>query len=331
MKKKRQIVKIIEDICNEKKYNLQKFSDDWIMQIKNKQKNCFIIGYRFPNNDSAIAKICDDKSALASVLEANNIACVPHLYFENPCSTMYDNDGMYSQLFSLLNKYGELVCKANTGSGGNAVYLVKSKKELEMNINKIFNATRAMAVSPKINIKNEYRVIIENNRAHLIYSKQRPYVVGDGLSSIHELCASLKIDKEDKIKSLDYDQIPANGEKITVAWKHNLGQGSTPELVNDEAKIFDLTKFALHTANALNINFASIDIIQDENDTYKILEINSGVMMESFSKQNKDNYNTAKHIYESAIADYFNEDKQTTTTYNIYEEISDKINKELDY
>ena len=325
---KRQLTKIVEEICNEKNFELKKYSDDWIMQINNNNgKNCFIFGYKFPNNNAAISRICDDKAALASVLRDGNIPCVSHEYFEYPNSPMNGDGGIYTNLFDMLEKYGELVCKTNSGSGGSSVYLVKTKKELETAAFKILGSTRAMAVSPKVDIQNEYRIIVENKRALLIYSKERPSVIGDGHSTVAELMTGMNVNKDDLIGSLNYNIVPSFGEKVTVAWKHNLGQGSLPVLVSDEQDIHRLAKFALDTAKFLNLDFASIDIVRDKQDNYKILEINSGIMMENFSKLSKDNYEIAKHIYKSAIQDYFGENVVNQQK-NIYEEISDKINAE---
>ena len=305
---KRQIVKIIEEICVDKGYSLSKFSDEWILQITNKKgQNCFIFGYKFPNNNASIAKICDDKSALADVLEKGNIPRVPHIYIEFPNSPLNSDDGIYSKLFEMLDKYGELVCKTNSGSGGSNIYSVKTRKQLESVTFKIFNSSRAIAVSPKIDIQNEYRVIVEDKKALLVYRKVRPYVIGNGKSKISELMIDMNIPKSDMIESLDYSSIPMPGETVTVAWKHNLGQGSKPELIKDDKILKKLIIIALSTAKYLNLNFASIDIICDNNNNYKILEINSGVMMENFSRSSSENYQLSKKIYTSAIESYFSQ------------------------
>ena len=324
---KRQLVKIVEEICDINHLDLVKYSDDWILQIKNKGKpDCFIFGYKFPNNNASISKLCDDKSALSSVLESKKIPCVPHIYFEGTKSSMVDNDGIFSKLFQMFDRYGSLVCKTNSGSGGNNVFLCQTKKELESATFDILRSSRSMAVSPKINIKNEYRIIIENNRALLIYSKERPHVIGDGQSTIGELINMIDpINANDRIVNLDQKIIPKQGEKITVAWKHNLGQGSLPILINDEKEIHTLAKFALRTAKSIGLQFASVDIIKDSNDNYMILEINSGVMMETFSKLTPEYYEIAKHIYEKAIFDFWNSKKKFKK--NIYELASDEIIK----
>lgn len=115
----------------------------------------------------------------------------------------------------------------------------------------------------------------------------------------------MKISDNNKIAQLDYWRVPKINEIVTVSWKHNLAQGSKPDIdlpIEIKAQLKDI---ALHTATALDINFASIDILVDENNNYMVLEINSGVMMEKFSRESCENYIIAKSIYSDAIKHYF--------------------------
>jgi hypothetical protein len=41
-----------------------------------------------------------------------------------------------------------------------------------------------IAVSPYVEYETEYRCILLNNKIELVYSKQRPFVVGDGKSTV---------------------------------------------------------------------------------------------------------------------------------------------------
>lgn len=81
-------------------------------------------------------------------------------------------------------------------------------------------------------------------------------------------------------------------------WKFNLGQGATPELLGMPEKLKTL---ACQTSEALGIHFASIDIIETSEEQYQILEVNSGVMVENFSKISKKHYEQAKALYQKAI------------------------------
>ena len=57
--------------------------------------------------------------------------------------------------------------------------------------------------------------------------------------------------------------------------------------------------------NAIGLNFVSVDIVELEGGELKILEVNSGVMMENLVKLEKDGYEIAKRIYEQAIDNMF--------------------------
>lgn len=324
---KRQLVTLIEEICKEDGFKFESFSDNWIIQLTNTDGDkALIYGYKFPNNGAAVSKVCDDKAGLSDILKANSIPHVRHLYFEGPKSPMVGENGLFTVLFSLLKKHGKLVLKSNSGSGGTSVHKCETIKELEMATFDLLKSHRSMTVAPYIDIENEYRVIIENGKAMVIYAKQRPNVVGDGVSNIETLIKNNHLEDIEVLKDIDLNYVPNKDETITISWKHNLGQGSLPIMVKDPHLILTLSKFALKTAKTLNLNFASIDIVKDKNGGYKILEINSGIMMETFSKLNEENYNIAKHIYRSAIYDYFNlPHKDNTKT--IYEVLSEDVLK----
>ncbi|MDR0300165.1 MAG: ATP-grasp domain-containing protein [Streptococcaceae bacterium] len=102
----------------------------------------------------------------------------------------------------------------------------------------------------------------------------------------------------------EYRVIILNGEiqliyskQIQEGWKHNLGLGAKPLVIQSNKALEELAK---QTALTLNINFASIDIIEVAGEL-KVLEVNSGVMMEKFSAESDKNYQIAKQIYRKAI------------------------------
>lgn len=303
---RRQLVKIVKEICQEHNISLQSFSDEWILELTTNSRTMYIYGYKFPNNNASIEQICNDKSALSDILNAHNIPHVPHYYFISPNNQLdMDPNGDCGKMQALLHQYGTLVCKPNAGTGGRNVYKVSSRRELEHYSHEIFSKSRAMAVAPYREILAEYRIIIVNSNVGVIYTKIRPSVTGNGVDSIKRLIeknfslAGVEIDDE-----LDILRIPVPGEIVEVSWKHNLGQGAHPVIVSDDAKKEELTTLALSCADILEAEFMSIDIIEDECGL-EILEINSGVMMENFAKSSFQNYLIAKDIYEKAIIKYF--------------------------
>jgi len=293
--------KIIKEICLEEGFELSCFSADWIFVIKKEGKSRNILAFQFDLNTAAVQAICKDKCAASDVLSHYGIPCVEHLFFTNPLSGYLPKSGNYKYLHELLAKHQKLVCKPNAGASGTNVFPVADSGELERAMAKIFKSADSMAVSPYHEIEKEFRLIVLDGKVKLAFSKEIPFVKGDGRSTLAELMsksgiAALPADMGDISLStvLEVDEIWKYG------WKHNLAHGAVPQVVNDEALISELSKLALRASEALNIKFASIDIIRSA-DSYKILEINGGVMMEHFASASPENYTKAKAIYKEAI------------------------------
>lgn len=306
----RSIVKIIKEICSEHGISYESFSYDWIFRLSCNNNVAHIFGYQFDNNSATSQLICADKCATSDILLFNGVPAVKHVFFMSPININYVGvSGNWERVIELLNNHGKLVCKTNEGSGGGNVYLISDQFELEKAVHKIFSHSRAMAVCPFHEILNEYRVVVLNNKVKIIYSKQIPYLIGDGESTLRQLLISYAQAHIDC--PLDFNvpvdenmTILNDGEKYHLNWKHNLGQGATPVIVRDEGVIKNLSELALQAVKAVNIMFASVDIIQTEGK-FMVLEINSGVMMEHFSQTDADHYLIAKNIYREAIESMF--------------------------
>jgi glutathione synthase/RimK-type ligase-like ATP-grasp enzyme len=239
-------------------------------------------------------------------LKLGQVPVVEHTFFMSPVNIKYVGvSGNWSKLCKLLNFHRKIVCKSNEGTGGNDVYLVSNQFELENAAHKIYSRSRSMAVCPFYEIENEFRIVVLDEKIKLIYRKNIPFIVGDGISTLRQLLvAYLKENMECpvsfNIPDEDYLKVLNSGKKYYLHWKHNLGQGANPEIVQNEELVERLSDLALRAAQAVNVHFASIDIIETNNQ-YLVLEINSGVMMEHFSQLNNSNYQIAKRIYKEAI------------------------------
>jgi len=100
------------------------------------------------------------------------------------------------------------------------------------------------------------------------------------------------------------DYIPKKDEKVTLGWKHNLCLGANPVVIAEPKLTKVLSELALKAARALNIKFASIDIVKI-GEEFKILEINSKVTMGNFAASSEENYQITKSIYKDAIEAMF--------------------------
>ena len=161
--------------------------------------------------------------------------------------------------------------KPNDGTGGDRVYKVTTPCELETAVFEIFQKSAYLAASPFEEIENEYRAVILDGEVRLLYTKKRPSLTGNGKSTVRELLLE-KMSASDVIRPEEFppaktlNRIPGAGERVLLNWRHNLGQD------------------VVETAEGL-----------------KVLEINSGVMMENFAGQDEESRQIAKEIYRDAI------------------------------
>lgn len=302
----RPFVAIINKICSENGIVLESFSYDWIFRLSKNGKVTHIFGYQFENNPATSQLICADKCATSDILLFNDVPAVKHDFFMSPTNINYVGvSGNWERILELLKKFGKVVCKTNEGSGCGSVYLVSNQFELERASHKIFSHSRTMAISPFYKIEKEFRVVILDGKIMLMYSKNIPFVVGNGTSTLRELFISYAQTHADfplNFNETDDDSgILEQGKKYYLNWKHNLGQSAYPKIIKDKSLVARLSELVLKAANAVNIKFASVDIIKIKEDDFLVLEINSGVMMDYFSQISSSNYQIAKNIYQEAI------------------------------
>ncbi|MCC6155589.1 MAG: hypothetical protein IT367_17600 [Candidatus Hydrogenedentes bacterium] len=106
------------------------------------------------------------------------------------------------------------------------------------------------------------------------------------------------------ITEMDFDltRVPEPGEIVPVNWRHNLGQGAVPQVIDESApEYMEITSLAIQAAASLGVALASVDIVATQ-DGYKVLEMNSGIMMESLVRFLPDGEALAYRFYDAIIA-----------------------------
>ena len=201
-----------------------------------------------------------------------------------------------------------VVIKPNNGTCGNNVIHTNNIEELNKEYKKIIEKNHSICICPFYDIKNEYRVIYLKEKQY-IYKKVKPIIIGDGEKTIKELLKDFNnsyFSKEENLKNenIDINYIPKKNEKIEYEWRFNLSKGAIIEDVNDEEKK-ELIKLVNKVIDVIDLDFVSIDIVKLENNEFKIMEINSGVMMENLINLKEDGEKIAKSIYEIAIQKMF--------------------------
>ena len=299
----RQLRKIIEDILDDLNksssdfYTIESFCDDWCLIIKKNNSECIkIFGYTFDLNDSVTCEICRDKAICSEILLKNNIPSVYHKVFYK------DNNFEDIALYCEKIKY-PVVVKKNDGGCGNYIFYTKNKEELKDNVQKIFIMDKILSIAKYEEIIDEYRFLMLNGELKLCYKKKRNHIVGDGVSTIKELL----MNKECNIPvNFNENIILKKGEIFIINWQHNLSHGAEPEIVNDVDP--EMLKIAKETVKVLNLKVGCVDIIINNSFEKKVLEVNSGLMMDNFSqckKRDFDYYDIAKNIYKKVILESF--------------------------
>lgn len=293
----RQIVQLIRQICQEQNIKLQEFSESWILKLTKDTKTTYVFGYRFESNSATTMAICNDKVATYMVLNDAGLPCIDHYFFMR--NHQYKQKHILQQILPYLNQYKTIVVKNNNGTGGRLIYKVTNKRQLNQALSKILAHSKFIAVSPFYQLDKEYRAIVCNGKVELIYEKVIPCVIGNGVSTVKQLIHELPY-KVKRQKNINLKYIPADGQAVKLNWKHNLSWGATANTDLDPSLKKQLTTLATSATKVLKANFVSVDMVLN-NGEYKILEVNSGIMMEKFSSFTEENYQKAKQIYTKAI------------------------------
>ncbi len=319
--RERILVTLLQEIAEEQGYTLTPFSQNWILRLEKDGQARHVFGFNFEINSAGAYMLAGDKAGISAVLTHNNIPCIEHRLFLNPSRATYiPEEGHWQAMMAYARegqKPGEglrpLVAKPNEGTGGIGVVKVTTQAELEKAAQNIFQKGQSVSLSPYHEIINEYRLVMLDGECQLAYNKQRPQLQGDGTSNLRTLIErgllTQQLTQAQAADAMEQHQgqlehVRDAGEQIPVGWKHNLSGGASPEQLQPSALLDTLLAIAQDAQRAINIRFASIDIVEVDG-ALQVLEINSGIMMEHFARYLPENRATAKAIYARAIEKMF--------------------------
>ncbi len=291
------LTKALTELCEEENIKFDSFSENWIFRLEKNNVVKFITGFKFPNNDMSVAEICNDKVGLSNILDFYNIENVKHIPIFD-----YDYKNIDDAFFyDILEKHGKIVIKENRGTCGRNIFIYDNIKDIRNKLEEMLKTEYLVAISPFHKIEFEYRMIMLNNKPEIIYGKKVKHVVGDGVKSIYELCVDNNITTEFLEKGFP-EKIPKKKEKVQLSNFHNLSKYGEFFAVDDEVILKKLSKIATEVTRNLGINFCSVDIV-DTLEGLKVLEVNSGVMAETYGSYG--NYENVKEMYRKAVLSCF--------------------------
>lgn len=294
-----EVQKIIKEICDEKGIKFKLVSKDWISILEKDGKAKYIVGYKFPLNDQSVSKVCDDKYALYEVMKEYNIPMAEHyIVFKG-----YDKQ----KVEEYCKKYAfNMVVQNNVGTCGRDMYHVQTKLELFQRLDELLEKEHSINISPFYNIKTEYRTIILKDKAELIYGKRKPTIYGDGKKTKYELLCEFNLKYFSKLDNIgDLKEVLPEGEKFEYNWQFNLSKGAMPFFEEDSKKLEKIKNMAKNVSDKLEISFASVDLMELEDGSLLLLEVNSGVMMKHIINNFENGRLIAKRIYTKVIEEMF--------------------------
>jgi glutathione synthase/RimK-type ligase-like ATP-grasp enzyme len=294
----RVFVSAVQKYCADNAIALETRSQGWLMVMRKGPRRHLAHGYDIGLNSAVAHRIANDKAATAELLEMNGIACVPHAFFPSPALSEYvPPAGTWQAMLDLLQQNPDgIVVKPNEGTNGRLVFKVLGRPALERAVNEILSLNLNLAISPYLEIKNEVRVILVDDRPVIVYGKSRPSVTGDGVHSILELAlAAMPAERLSAIvphlagdpDSATLDTVLPPGQHHALNWRHNLDAGAEPVLLQQGAVRERCVELAIRAAKTIDLRFGSIDVVEVD-DGWRILEINSGVVMEALGKTHPD-------------------------------------------
>lgn len=294
----RAFVNAVKKYCALHAISVEVRSQGWLIVMQRGPSRHFAYGYDLGLNNSVTHRIANDKAASAEVLQASGIPCVPHTLFLGPQLGKYIPPlGSWEAMLRILQQNPNgIVVKPNEGTSGHLVSRVRTKPGLELAVNRIFSSNLNLAISPYLEIEDEVRVVLLDDAPVIVYSKSRPSVTGDGMHSIVELAlAAVPVERlstvlPGMVEDADHvslDTVLPLGQRHALSWRHNLDSGAEPVLLEQGVMRESCVQIAIRAAQSIGLRFGSIDVVQVDG-AWRILEINSGVMMEALSKQHPD-------------------------------------------
>jgi glutathione synthase/RimK-type ligase-like ATP-grasp enzyme len=287
-------VEAITRYCARRDITLEVRSSGWLIMMQQGSARRLAFGYDLGLNGAVAHRIANDKAATSELLALSGIASVPHALFLNPrLNAHIPPAGSWEAMLDMLSEHpAGIVVKPNEGTSGRSVFLATSKPKLELAVHRIFASHASLAISPYLDIDDEVRVVVLDDEPLVVYSKNRPSIVGDGKRSLLELAISATSAEQraavlrgmaDDLTRHELDAIVPAGERRVLNWRHNLDSGAWPVLLQSGDIRDTCVALAVKAAKVIGIRFGSIDVIRADG-RWLVLEINSGVMMESLSR-----------------------------------------------
>ncbi len=241
-------------------------SGGWLIAMRRGEMRRFAFGYDIGLNSAIAHRLANDKSATAEALSLASVPCIPHHLFLNP-------------------KLGSNVVDA-------------AWREAMLGL--LHDNPQGLVVKPNEGTsgRSVFWVTTETELDH---------AAGDVFSMSTGLVISPYVEIENEVRVILLDHVPriVYSKQRGWDWRHNLDAGAKPVLLEDGEVRTACVGLAIDAASTIGIAFASIDLVRVDG-TWRVLEINSGVMMEALAKLYPE---LVQATYDAALDRVFGEER----------------------
>ncbi len=237
-------VDAITKYCTDHGITCEVRSQGWLIVMARDGMRRFALGYDLGLNSAISHRIASDKAATSDILAMSGIPCIVHAQFSNPVLATYAPAAGLNEAMRDLLRQHPLGVVVKPNEGTSGRLVFKVTKEPELD-----RAAREIFTS------------------HLSLAIS-PYV---------------EIEEEVRVVLIDDLPLVVYAKHRGTDWRHNLDLGARPVLLPSGEKREGCVALAVKAAQAIGIRFASVDIVRVAG-AWKVLEINSGVMMETLGQ-----------------------------------------------
>jgi glutathione synthase/RimK-type ligase-like ATP-grasp enzyme len=219
-------------------------SQGWLIVMQRGEQRRFALGYDLGLNSAISHRIASDKAATSNILGMQGIPCITHTQFSNPVLTEYATASGLHEAMHTVLRQHPRGVVVKPNEGTSGRLVFKVTSEAELD-----EAARKIFA------------------AHLSLAIS-PYV---------------DIAEEVRVVLVDDAPLAVYAKARGADWRHNLDLGARPVLLPAGPVRDACVALAIRAAQAIGIRFASLDIVHVDSE-WKMLEINSGVMMETLGR-----------------------------------------------
>ena len=254
-------------------------------------------------NTLGAAAIALDKDATTRVLK--------RLGYTVPTGRSFSHAGRLSEARDIGGAYAyartlglPVLLKANDSSSDQHVRVVYTRAQFYAAAREVFAASRKLLVQ-RIARGSDCSIVVLDDEVLLASEKTRPYVIGDGRSTIRKLITTGRRRKADKASELRADDervamhlvhgrrtlesVPAAGERVDLLPCGNLGVGGDVRVVTDILHP-ELRALAIRIVSDMGLRIASVDLVLSRPSDAPpkrctVLEVNSAPGLDTHERE----------------------------------------------